>query len=59
LKEIPNGEFIEEKGRIRDRGRFYVPVNDTLHLQIRPEHHDTALAGHLGRGTTSGHADWD
>jgi len=57
LKEIPITEYIEEKGRIRYRGKLYVLVNDTLHVQMVLEHHDTTLAGHPGRGTILGLVD--
>ena len=49
LQEITIAECIENRVRMRYIGNLYVPDNDELRLRIIQEHHDTALAGHLGQ----------
>ena len=49
LWEITIAECIEEEGRVRYRGNIYLPTADELCLRGIQDHHDTALAGHLGR----------
>jgi len=45
LHQITVGECTEEDGRLRYRGKLYVPDIDELRLRIIRDHHDTALAG--------------
>jgi hypothetical protein len=52
LMEISIAECIEEMGRIRYRGKLYVPAIDTLHLWMIQNHYHTVLAGHMGRVNT-------
>jgi len=50
LQEITIAECIQEDGQVRYRGSLYVLDDDELRLHIIQQHHDTALARHLGQG---------
>jgi len=52
LREITMGECREQDGRIRYRGKRYIPEDDQLRLRLIQDHHDTALAAHPGRAKT-------
>jgi len=58
LQEIAIAEFPEEEGRIHYWGNLYIPKDNELRLRIIQEHHDTAIAGHLGRAKTFVLLDW-
>jgi len=52
LREIAIAEYTKQDGKIQYRGKQYVAESDQLRLRLIQEHHDTALAGHLGRAET-------
>lgn len=51
-REISLAECSDDCGRLRFRNRLYVPESEPLRLRLLQDHHETALAGHPGRGKT-------
>jgi hypothetical protein len=52
-KEISLSDcFINEDGRLRFRGLFYVPENDIFRFRIMQFCYNSAIAGHSGRAKT-------
>src|SRR5258708_446576 len=51
-RRLRSEEWSEEQGIILFRGKVYVPKDEKLHSDIVKLHHDSPVAGHLGRNKT-------
>jgi len=49
IKQLRSEEWSEGQGLVLFRGKVYIPKNIKLRLEIIKLHHDTPVAGHLGR----------
>jgi len=58
LHEIAIAECIEVEGRMRYRGNIYIADSDELRVCIIQKHHDTTLAGNVGRVKIFDLLDW-
>jgi len=52
IQEITVVECLQEDEQMWYKGKIFLPESDCLRLPIIQEHHDTALAGNVGRAKT-------